>query len=130
MVRHRLDDQWRVAFSSIESNELAVGGCKTLIKALRCYHNLGSRLTFTRVLTDRGACYWSTQATGVRSRLGASVSWREFAIKHLQGVCLFRANQTDDHIVACRLAMPQGSRQYERAVFHELHTPYADTVRK
>jgi len=55
MVRRRVDDQWRVVFSSIESNEQAVDGCKTPIKALRYYHNLGLRFTFTRVLTD-GAC--------------------------------------------------------------------------
>jgi hypothetical protein len=56
-VRLAVDDHSRVGFATIEPDERGISACRMLLKTLRYYRGLG--VTFTRVMTDNGACYWT-----------------------------------------------------------------------
>ena len=66
-VHIAIDDHSRVAFGSVEPNEQAVSAGRALLKAIRYYRSLG--ITFTRVLTDNGACYRSSAFARLLRRL-------------------------------------------------------------
>jgi len=66
-VHIAIDDHSRVAFGSVEANEQAVSAGRALLKAIRYYRGLG--ITFTRVLTDNGACYRSRAFARLLRRL-------------------------------------------------------------
>lgn len=67
-VHLAIDDHSRVAFGTIEADERGSSACGALLKTLRYYRSLG--VTFTRVMTDNGACYKSRQFRRLLHRLG------------------------------------------------------------
>ena len=60
-------DHSRVAFATIEPDERGTSACRMLIRTLRYYRGLG--VTFTRVMTDNGACYKSRRFRRLLRRL-------------------------------------------------------------
>ena len=67
-VHLAIDDHSRVAFGTIEGDERGSSACRALLQALRYYRGLG--VTFTRVMTDNGACYKSRRFRRLLRRLG------------------------------------------------------------
>ena len=67
-VHLAIDDHSRVAFATIEPDERGTSACRMLIRTLRYYRGLG--VTFTRVMTDNGACYKSRRFRRLLRRLG------------------------------------------------------------
>jgi len=67
-VHVAIDDASRVAFSSLHSDEQGRSACRALLNALRYYRSLG--VSFTRLLTDNGACYLSRRFKRLVHRLG------------------------------------------------------------
>ena len=67
-VHLAIDDHSRVAFGTIEADERGISACRALLQALRYYRGLG--VTFTRVMTDNGACYKSRRFRRLLRRLG------------------------------------------------------------
>lgn len=67
-VHLAIDDHSRVAFATIEADERGSSACRALLQALRYYRGLGA--TFTRVMTDNGACYNSRRFRRLLRRLG------------------------------------------------------------
>ncbi|MBH8372582.1 IS481 family transposase [Pseudomonas aeruginosa] len=69
-VHVAIDDASRIAFSSLHPDERAQSACNALLQALRYYRSLG--ITFTRLMTDNGACYRSGTFARLVRRLGLS----------------------------------------------------------
>jgi transposase InsO family protein len=67
-VHLAIDDHSRVAFGTIEADERGTSACQALLRALRYYRGLG--ITFTRVMTDNGACYKSRRFRRLLRRVG------------------------------------------------------------
>lgn len=67
-VHLAVDDHSRVGFATIEPDERGISACRMLLKTLRYYRGLG--VTFTRVMTDNGACYRSRRFRRLLHRLG------------------------------------------------------------
>ncbi|KAF1685417.1 IS481 family transposase [Pseudoxanthomonas broegbernensis] len=67
-VHLAIDDHSRVAFGTIENDERGSSACRALLQTLRYYRTLG--VTFTRVMTDNGACYRSRRFRRLLQRLG------------------------------------------------------------
>lgn len=67
-VHLAIDDHSRVAFGTIENDERGSSACRSLLQTLRYYRSLG--VTFTRVMTDNGACYKSRRLRRLLRRLG------------------------------------------------------------
>lgn len=67
-VHLAIDDHSRVAFATVEPDERGTSACRMLLKTLRYYRGLG--VTFTRVMTDNGACYTSRRFRRLLRRLG------------------------------------------------------------
>lgn len=67
-VHVAIDDNSRVAFSSLHEDQSGRSACLSLIQALRYYANLGVR--FKRVMTDNGPCYKSGRFKRMCRRLG------------------------------------------------------------
>lgn len=63
-----IDDNSRVAHSSLHPDQSGRSACLALIKALRYYASLGVR--FERVMTDNGPCYKSGRFKRLCRRLG------------------------------------------------------------
>lgn len=67
-VHLAIDDHSRVAFGTIEPDERGSSACRALLQAVRYYRGLD--VTFTRVMTDNGACYKSRKFRRLLRRLG------------------------------------------------------------
>lgn len=67
-VHVAIDDNSRVAFSSLHVDQSGRSACAALIQALRYYATLGVR--FKRVMTDNGPCYKSGRFKRLCRRLG------------------------------------------------------------
>lgn len=68
-----IDHHSRLAFAEVHPNERAVSGVTHLKSACRWYGKLG--VTITRVMTDNGACYISTDF---------AKACRDLKIKHIR----------------------------------------------
>ena len=66
-VHVAIDDHSRVSFACIQPDETARSACAALLGALRYFKTLG--VTFTRVMTDNGACYRSQRFARLCRRL-------------------------------------------------------------
>ncbi len=67
-VHAAIDDQSRVAYSSVHPNEQGDTACQALLGALAYYKSLGIR--FKRIQTDNGACYCSISFAKLLKSLG------------------------------------------------------------
>ena len=66
-VHVAIDDHSRISFAGIYPDETAHSTCQALLAALRYFQTLG--VTFTRVMTDNGACYRSKRFARLCRRL-------------------------------------------------------------
>lgn len=113
-VHVAIDDHSRISHAKIQPNETAVSAGHALIAALRYYRGLG--VTFTRVLTDNGACYRSATFAKLCRRLG---------IKHIRTkpYCP-RTNGKAERLIQTALREWAYARSYDSSNQRAAHLPH------